>query len=143
MTTTKPTIRRSSFRAPEAETPQPSENPATLEIGARRLRLVPFKVLALLMYGSYEWLTIAEDGLLEAKLPQMRRTIRVCSETLRGQLEWLQENNYIEELQLSRGRAKFRLRTPQSLVKQIEAERAVALEAVLKVAKLREALSDE
>ena len=104
---------------------------------------MPFKVLALLMYGSYEWLTIAEDGLLEAKLPQMRRTIRVCSETLRGQLEWLQSNNYIEELQLSRGRAKFRLKTPQSLVKQIEAERAVALEAVLKVAKLREALLDE
>lgn len=140
MTTTKPTIRRSSFSAPQAE---PVQNPASPEIGARRLRLVPFKVLALLMYGSYEWLTIAEDGLLEAKLPQMRRTIRVCSETLRGQLEWLQQNNYIEELQLSRGRAKFRLKTPQSLVKQIEAERAVALEAVLKVAKLREALSDE
>ncbi len=107
-----------------------------------RLRLVPFKILSLLLYGDYPWLQLDAQGLVVAKLGQMARSMRVSRDRLGEHLQWLVDHGYINELHLGRFEARIRLATPPALVDQLGAEREAALRAIEQQESLRSILAE-
>lgn len=75
-------------------------------------RLIPYKILALLLYGSYTWLSRNDDNSLTLRLGPMSRFLRVSSSRLREQLDWLSANRYLASLAVKYGEAVVTIRSP-------------------------------
>jgi hypothetical protein len=76
-------------------------------------RLIPYKVLVLLLYGQYTWLVRnPSDGSIMLRLGPMSRFLRVSSSRLREQLDWLFLNRYFASLSVKYGEAVVTIRSP-------------------------------
>lgn len=76
-------------------------------------RLIPYKIIVLLLYGSYTWLIRDDyDGTITLRLGPMSRFLRVSSSRLREQLDWLFVNRYIASLSVKYGEAVVTIRPP-------------------------------
>lgn len=63
-----------------------------------KTRLVPFRLLTLLLYGSPYWLTRPVDGAVVVRLGPLARTLRVSSSRLKGAFLWLYEADFLHAL---------------------------------------------
>ncbi len=106
----------------------------------QRLRLAPFKILSLLLYGEYPWLHPDAEGLIRLELSQMARDMRLTRERCREQLTWLHTHGYLRELELGHGWATIRLQTPPVLDAVLGAEREAALRSIQKQALMKDLL---
>lgn len=96
----------------------------------QRLRLAPFKILSLLLYGEYSWLQPEAGGLLHVQLSEMARDMRISRDRIRDHLMWLAEHNYVREVEFTHGRATIRLEVPPVLDNVLGAEREEFLKLV-------------
>ena len=98
----------------------------------RRMRLIPFKILGLLQFGRYSWLTPQPDGSFKLSFSKMAQDMHVTQRTLKDHLEWLLKYEYLKELTYEFGGATVRLETPPNLNIQYSQEREHALEVIKK-----------
>lgn len=107
-----------------------------------RLRLIPFKILGLLYFGRYKWLTPQDDGSFLVSFADMARDMRVTQRTLKDHLEWLVKYEYIREVEYHHGGAILRLETPPNLDVQYSQEREHALMAIRKQEAMKAVLAE-
>lgn len=117
-------------------------DPKSIRRGRRpqRLRLAPFKILSLLLYGDYPWLQPDAEGSLTLRLSSMARDMRVSRERLREHLRWLHEWGYLKRVEFDHGSATIRLASPPNLDAVYGKERQAALKAIQKQDVLRQIL---
>lgn len=78
-----------------------------------KLRLHPYKILALLLYGDYEFVTW--DGpVATIKLGALSRLLRVSAERMKEHLGWLTERGYFVASSFQPGVAFVEVRMPPS-----------------------------
>ncbi len=75
-------------------------------------RLLPYKILGLLLYGRYLWMEIQPSGAWKVGLGPLSSILRVNPTRVREQLEWLVARNYINAVSFEHGYAYVDLRTP-------------------------------
>lgn len=93
-----------------------------------KLRLHPYKILALLLYGDYEW--VVWDGpQATIKLGGLSRLLRIQSERLREHLSWLAERGYLASCTFDSGMASVEVRMPPRIVDRREAQVLASLPA--------------
>ena len=81
---------------------------------SRRHRTNPFKLLCLLLYGSYSWATW--NGLsVTFHNTEMLRVLRVPVDRLKEYCLWLHFHNYIDEVEFRRGYTTVTVKVPQNL----------------------------
>lgn len=76
-----------------------------------RNRLIPYKLLVLLLYGKQPFLH-REGPTITLQLGPLSRHLRVSSSRLRDQLDWLFLNHYFSSVVMSRGVAEVTLTPP-------------------------------
>lgn len=80
----------------------------------RKHRLNPFKVLCLLLYGEFDFMTY-QDGATHVEVGPFARHIRVKNDRFKEYLQWLETYGYITDLELGYGVAQFRISPPKHL----------------------------
>jgi len=75
-------------------------------------RLHPFKILVLILYGSYEGVVWVDASTVKMRLGPMSRLFHVSSHRFREYLEDLARMRYIGGLELTWGQATFRVMPP-------------------------------
>lgn len=83
--------------------------------GPRQLKLNPFKVLCLILYGSYDFIVWEEDY-AEISIGPFARLLQVKNDRLKEYLQWLHSFEYLNEVHFVRGTAFIRLRIPERLI---------------------------
>lgn len=81
--------------------------------GPRKRRLNPYKVLCLVIYGNYEFITWNGIDKVELRLGPLARLIQIQNYRLKDYLYWLQDFGYIEDLKYDYGKAWFRVIVPE------------------------------
>ena len=82
-------------------------------MAVRRHRLNPFKLLCLVLYGDYDFVSWAAEGQVELRNGPMARLMRVPNSRLKEYLEWLSHWNYIESLETDEyGVSRFQVNVP-------------------------------
>lgn len=77
-------------------------------------RLNPFKVLCLLLYGTYDF--VSWNGLeAEIQVGPFARHIRVKNDRFKEYLQWLETYGYVLDLKLGYGVARLRVLPPERL----------------------------
>jgi hypothetical protein len=79
-----------------------------------RNRLIPYKLLILMLYGDHHF--VSRTGLsVILYLGPLSRHLRISSSRLRDQIDWLLTNRYLSSVAMSRGVAIVDLRLPAGL----------------------------
>jgi hypothetical protein len=76
-----------------------------------RNRLIPYKLLVLLLYGKQPFIH-REFHKITLQLGPLSRHLRVSSSRLRDQIDWLLSNSYLSSVAMSRGVAEVTLTPP-------------------------------
>jgi len=81
-----------------------------------RNRLIPYKLLIILLYGEFPFIS-RNEGSITLYLGPLSRHLRVSSSRLRDQIDWLLINRYFSSVAMSRGVAVVDLKLPVGLTK--------------------------
>lgn len=86
--------------------------------GPTQRRLTPFKVLVFILYGQFESVQWVSPQVVKLSLGPLARTLGLKNYRLRDYLKWLADHAYIENLELSYGKAVCRVALPTPLRNQ-------------------------
>lgn len=81
-----------------------------------RNRLIPYKLLVIMLYGQFPFISRNEES-VTLYLGPLSRHLRISSSRLRDQIDWLLTNRYLSSVAMSRGVAVVDLRLPVGLSK--------------------------
>ena len=104
-----------------------------------RSRLLPYKILSLLLFGKYLWLELQPNGTWKVGLGPLSRYVRTTPMRVKEQLEWLVSRNYLEAVTFEHGLAFVTMRSPPNsqaadiATEAITVHRADALEKVRRI----------
>lgn len=86
-----------------------------------RRRLIPYKILAHLLYGQHTWLSRLPGGKVKVETGPLGRSLRVTSNRLGEHFDWLLLNGLIEEVETpQRGQRIVTLKTPLGMDEAVE-----------------------
>jgi hypothetical protein len=78
-----------------------------------------YKLIVVFIYGEYSWLTRVGDGILEFNTRNAAKFIYAKACQLRDYMRWLQQHEYISELEIGHGYCRFRFNPPKLLLKEL------------------------
>lgn len=80
--------------------------------GPRQRRLTPFKLLTFILYGDFEFIHWSSTEIVTVQIGPMARLLGIPNYRIRDYLRWLAEFGYLENLELSYGKAISRIARP-------------------------------
>lgn len=83
--------------------------------GPRQRKLTPFKVLVFILYGEFDFIEWESPTLCKLSLGPLSRALGLPNYRLRDYLLYLAEYGYLQNLELSYGRAVCRITLPKPL----------------------------
>lgn len=86
--------------------------------GPKQRRLTPFKVLVFILYGRFDCLEWISPTVVKISLGPFSRLLGLKNYRTRDYLVYLAESGYIENLELSYGKAVCRVALPTPLRNQ-------------------------
>jgi len=105
-------------------------------------RLLPYKILSLLLYGKYLWAELQPDGTLKVGLGPLARYVRTTPGRVKEQLEWLSERNYLDGVNFDHGLAYVALRPPPNFLVSEEATKAITIHRAEALEKVRRVIEE-
>ena len=81
---------------------------------SRKHRTNPFKLLCLLLYGSYNWANWSSDT-VTIHNTEMLRILRTSVDRLKEYCLWLKLHGYVDEVEFRRGYTTLKINKPQNL----------------------------
>jgi hypothetical protein len=80
--------------------------------GPRQRRLIPFKVLTVLLYGQFDCIKWTSSESVTLKLGPLSRLLGIPNYRLRDYLRWLESNFYLSDLTFTYGVANCKVAPP-------------------------------
>lgn len=84
--------------------------------GPRQRKLNPYKVLCVILFADTDFITWTSEALVSVKLGPLSRSLGLPNYRVREYLIWLENNQYLENLDLSYGKADFLVRLPKRAI---------------------------
>lgn len=96
------------------ETPHNNKKNGEKGYGGYKQRLVPYKILGMLLYGNHDFMEASEEGDISVKSGPFCRILRIPNHSLREAIIWLHRMGLIESYGFSYGKVSVRLKTPRN-----------------------------
>lgn len=89
---------------------------------SNKTKTAPFRLLAYLLYGKYEWIETLSEGNVRIHTGDAARALRVNSADLWVYLYWLEQTKLISAVakEKKKGTALITLRVPNAFKKQLD-----------------------
>lgn len=78
-----------------------------------------YKLIVMFIYGDYPWLERHGNCVAQFNTRKAAAFIYAKAEQLREYMRWLQQHEYISELELGYGYCRFKLNPPKLLLKEL------------------------